>query len=192
MRMPKILRLSALLTSVLSSAAAFSQPLGLGKPISASDFAEWNIDIEPDGAGLPPGSGTSDQGAPIFADNCAACHGDGGRGAQTTTSGAPAAPAVVSDIQRNGIDDTTLTIANYWPYATTLFDYIRRSMPWTSPRSLTDEQVYALTAYILAQNKLIDSKQAINAQTLPKVQMPNRDGFTPRFPNLMPHVQPME
>jgi S-disulfanyl-L-cysteine oxidoreductase SoxD len=90
-------------------------------------------------------------------------------------------------MKRNGIDDTTLTIANYWPYATTLFDYIRRSMPWTSPRSLTDDQVYALTAYILAQNKLIDAEQVINAQTLPKVQMPNRNGFIPRFPERMPH-----
>ena len=81
------------------------------------------------------------------------------------------------EAKRNGIDDTTLTIANYWPDATTLFDYIRRSMPWTSPRSLTDDQVYAPTAYILAQTKLIDAKQVINAQTLPKVQMPNRNGL---------------
>ena len=108
--------------------AASAQNLNLGKPISPTDFAAWDIDVEPDGAGLPPGSGTSDQGAPIFAEQCSACHGEGGKGAQTTTSGAPAAPAVVSDMKRNGIDDTTLTIANYWPYATTLFDYIRRSM----------------------------------------------------------------
>jgi hypothetical protein len=79
-----------------------------------------------------------------------------------------------------------LSIANYWPYATTLFDYIRRSMPWTTPRSLTDEQVYALTVYILAQNKLIDAAQVIDARTLPKVQMPNRNGFIPRFPERMP------
>ena len=166
---------------------AFAQGLNLGKPISPADFAGWDIDVEPDGSGLPPGSGTFDQGAPIFADNCSACHGEGGKGAQTTTSGAPAAPPVVSAVKRNGIDDTTLTIANYWPYATTLFDYIRRSMPWTSPHSLTDDQVYALTAYILAQNHLIDGKQVINAQTLPKVEMPNRNGFTPRFPERTPH-----
>jgi mono/diheme cytochrome c family protein len=164
-----------------------AQALNLGKPISQADLAPWDIDVEPSGAGLPTGSGTSAQGAPIFAEQCAACHGEGGKGAQTTTSGAPAAPAVVSDMRRNGIDDTTLTIANYWPYATTLFDYIRRSMPWTSPRSLTDDQVYALTAYILAQNHLIDAKQVINAQTLPKVEMPNRNGFIPRFPERMPH-----
>jgi S-disulfanyl-L-cysteine oxidoreductase SoxD len=187
MLMHKIFVFTVICTFAFGGDAVFGQTLNLGKPISPADFAAWDIDVEPDGAGLPPGSGTSDQGASIFADNCSACHGDGGRGAQTTTSGAPSAPPVVSDVKRNGIDDTTLTIANYWPYATTLFDYIRRSMPWTAPRSLTDDQVYALTAYILAQNHLIDAKQVINAQTLPKVQMPNRNGFTPRFPELIPH-----
>jgi S-disulfanyl-L-cysteine oxidoreductase SoxD len=186
MRMHKILLYSALWTFAFGVSAVLAQGVNLGKAISPANLAPWDIDIEPSGAGLPAGGGTSDQGASIFADNCAACHGDGGRGAATTTSGAPAAPPVVSDTKRNGIDDTTLTIANYWPYATTLFDYIRRAMPWTSPRTLTDEQVYALTAYILAQNKLIDVKQVINAQTLPKVQMPNRNGFIPRFPERMP------
>src|SRR5580692_5026976 len=184
---PKIALLSAALTVAFGSSVALGAGRNVGKPVSQADAAAWDIDIEPSGAGLPPGSGTSDQGASIFAEQCSACHGDGGRGASTTTSGAPAAPPVVSDVKRNGIDDTTLSIANYWPYATTLFDYIRRSMPWTMPRSLTDDQVYALTAYILAQNKLIDAKQVINAQTLPKVQMPNRNGFTPRFPERMPY-----
>jgi S-disulfanyl-L-cysteine oxidoreductase SoxD len=182
----KILILSVTMTFALGSAVAFGAGPNLGKPIAPADFAQWDIDVEPSGAGLPPGSGTSDQGAPIFAEQCAACHGEGGRGATTTSSGAPAAPPVVSDVKRNGIDDTTLTIANYWPYATTLFDYIRRSMPWPSPRSLTDDQVYALTAYILALNKLIDPKLVINAQTLAKVQMPNRNGFIPRFPERIP------
>jgi len=186
MRMHKILLLSGWWTFTFGVGVVFGEGPNLGKPISPADIAAWDIDIEPDGTGLPAGSGTSDQGASIFADQCAACHGDGGRGATTTQSGAPAAPPVVSDVKRNGIDDATTTIANYWPYATTLFDYIRRAMPWTSPRSLTNDQVYALTAYILAQNKLIDAKQAINAQTLPKVQMPNRNGFIVRFPERMP------
>jgi S-disulfanyl-L-cysteine oxidoreductase SoxD len=186
MFMHKVLLCSVICVLTFGAEAASVRSLNLGKPISAADLAPWDIDVQPDGAGLPPGSGTSDQGAPIFANNCAACHGEGGKGAQTTTSGAPAAPPVASNVKRNGIDDTTLTIANYWPYATTLFDYIRRSMPWTSPRSLTDDQVYALTAYILAQNKLIDAKQVIDAKTLPKVAMPNRNGFIPRFPERMP------
>jgi len=186
MRTHRTVLLAALLSLAFTSGAVFGQGPKLGKPISPADFAAWDIDIEPSGAGLPAGSGTSDRGAMVFADQCALCHGDGGKGATTTKSGAPAAPPVVSDVKRNGIDDTTLTIANYWPYATTLFDYIRRAMPWTSPRSLSDDDVYALTAYILAQNKLIDAKQVINAQTLPKVQMPNRNGFIPRFPERMP------
>jgi mono/diheme cytochrome c family protein len=182
----KIVGVAAALTLVLGCGAAVGGGPDLGKPISAADMVQWNIDIEPSGAGLPAGSGTSGQGAAIFAQQCAACHGEGGSGAATTASGAPAAPPVVSDAKRNGIDDTTLTITNYWPYATTLFDYIRRSMPWTSPRSLTDDQVYALTAYILAQNKLIDQNEVVNAQTLPNVRMPNRNGFIPRFPERMP------
>jgi cytochrome c len=146
------LLLSSLSTVVFGVGAALGQGPNLGRPISQADIAAWDIDIEPSGAGLPAGSGTAVQGAPIFEEQCSACHGEGGKGATTTASGAPAAPPVVSDIKRKGIDDTTLSIANYWPYATTLFDYIRRSMPWTTPRSLTDDQVYALTAYILAEN----------------------------------------
>jgi mono/diheme cytochrome c family protein len=186
MRMHRIMLLSGF-SFAIGIGAAFGEGRNLGRPIVPADMAPWDIDIEPSGAGLPAGSGTFDQGAAIFADACAACHGDGGKGATTTTSGAPAAPPVVSDMKRSGIDDTTLTIANFWPYAPPLFDYIRRAMPWTSPRSLTDDQVYALTAYILAENKLIDAKQVINAQTLPKVQMPNRKGFIIRFPESTPH-----
>jgi S-disulfanyl-L-cysteine oxidoreductase SoxD len=183
----RVMLLPVIMGTAILTNAAFGAGPNLGMPISAADSSGWDIDVEPSGAGLPPGSGTSAQGAPVFAEQCAACHGDGGRGISTTTSGAPAAPPVVSDQKRVGINDTTTTIANYWPYSTTLFDYIRRAMPWTSPRSLTDDQVYALTAYILAQNKLIDSKETMNAQSLPKVRMPNRDGFIPRFPDLMPH-----
>ena len=178
--------LAGFCTFVFCIGTALAQGPNLGKPISQADIAAWDIDVEPSGVGLPAGSGTAAQGATIFEEQCSACHGEGGKGASTTTSGAPAAPPVVSDIKRKGIDDTTLSIANYWPYATTLFDYIRRSMPWTTPRSLTDDQVYALTAYILAENKLIDAQQVVDAQSLPKVQMPNRDGFIPRFPERMP------
>jgi hypothetical protein len=166
MRTHKMLLLSGLCTLAIGTGVAFGEGRNLGRPMVPADMAPWDIDIEPSGEGLPVG--------------------DGGRGATTTTSGAPAAPPVVSDMKRSGIDDTTLTIANFWPYAPPLFDYIRRAMPWTSPRSLTDDQVYALTAYILAENKLIDAKQVINAQALPKVQMPNRNGFIPRFPESTP------
>jgi S-disulfanyl-L-cysteine oxidoreductase SoxD len=186
MRMPSVFLISALWTVTLGSGATHAESPNLGKPITPADLAEWDIDIEPSGAGLPPGSGTSEQGAAVFADKCALCHGDGGKGGVFLGKGAPAAPALVEDKKINGIDGSTTTIANYWPYATTLFDYIRRAMPWTEPRSLTDQEVYVLTAYLLAQNKLIDVSMAIDAQTLPKVQMPNRNGFIPRFPERTP------
>ena len=182
--------LSVLWMSLLAILPAFAADAGspnLGTPITAGDAARWDIEILADGTGLPPGEGTAAQGAPIFATKCSACHGDNGRGTAAWRSGAPAPPALVSDQKRKGMDASTNTIANYWPYAPPLFDYIRRAMPWNEPRSLTDHEVYALTAYILAESKLINAGQVINARTLPKVMMPNRDGFLPRFPELMPH-----
>jgi S-disulfanyl-L-cysteine oxidoreductase SoxD len=187
MRMRNALLLAAVPAFAIGLGSAHAEGPNLGKPISPADIAAWEIDVEPSGAGLPPGSGTAAQGAKIFADNCALCHGDGGRGGVAMgNSGAPAAPAVVDDQKIAGIDERTTTIANYWPYAPPLFDYIRRAMPWTSPRSLSDNDAYALTAFILAENKLIDPALTIDAQTLPKVPMPNRDGFIPKFPEEMP------
>jgi len=168
------LRLAALL---VASAPAMAAGPNLGQPLTHGDLAAWEIHVYPDGKGLPPGSGTMAQGAPIFAQKCAHCHGEAGKGAvNAALVGAPPIKTI----------DATRTIANFWPYATTVFDYIRRAMPWQSPRTLTNDEVYALTAYILALNKLIGENDVMNAETLPQVKMPNRDGFTPRFPNLMP------
>jgi len=147
---------------------------GLGKPITESDLRLWDISILPDGTGLPPGSGTPAQGARIYLAKCLACHGETGKGGINA--------ALVGGAPITGVDSQKF-IANFWPYATTVFDYIRRAMPWQQPRSLTDEEVYALTAYILALNKLIGENDTMNAQTLPKVKMPNRDGFIIRFPD---------
>jgi cytochrome c len=146
--------------------------------VSEADIAAWDISILPDGTGLPAGSGTPEQGAKIFATKCALCHGPEGKGgtAAAVVGGAPLT---------NGID-TPKTIANFWPYATTLFDFTRRAMPWQQPRTLTNDEVYALTAYILSLNKIIGPSDTMNAQTLPKVRMPNRDGFVVRFPEKMP------
>jgi S-disulfanyl-L-cysteine oxidoreductase SoxD len=160
----------------VAAGSAFAETPHLGKPISEADISAWDISIQPDGTGLPKGSGTSAQGAVIFAEKCAACHGDNGKG------GGPAA-ALVDDRPLAGISAASKTIRNFWPYATTVFDFIRRAMPFPSPRSLTDDEVYALTAYILAQNKLIGETEAMNAETLPKVKMPNRDNFIIRFPD---------
>lgn len=157
---------------------ASAQTPNLGTPIAPGDIAAWDISIMPDGAGLPPGSGTPAEGARIFAQKCAACHGENGAGGRN-------AALIGGDPLTSGID-TTKTIANFWPYATTLFDFTRRAMPWNRPRTLTNDEVYALTAYILALNKIIGDNDAMNATTLPKVRMPNRDGFIVRFPDKMP------
>ena len=145
----------------------------LGQPITPADLAPWDISVMPDGTGLPPGNGTAVQGASIFQAKCAACHGENGKGgeAASVTAGAPRATL-----------DGGKTIANFWPYATTLFDFIRRAMPVNAPRTLSDQEVYALTAYLLSLNKLIGENDVIDAQTLPRVQMPNRDNFIIRFP----------
>jgi len=146
----------------------------LGREITPQDLAAWDITIFPDGTNLPPGSGRPAEGAKIFAEKCSACHGDNGAGgiAGQLVGGPPKATL-----------DGGKTIANFWPYATTVFDFIRRAMPYTAPRSLTDHEVYALTAYLLAANKLIGEDDEINARTLPQVKMPNRDNFIIRFPD---------
>jgi len=148
----------------------------LGQPITEAELASWNINVLPDGRNLPRGSGTAAQGAPIFAQKCAMCHGEHGKGGiSSALVGAPPMTSMSSP----------KTIANFWPYATTLFDFIRRAMPYQSPRSLSDGEVYALVAYLLAANKLIAEGEAMDAASLPKVRMPNRDGFIPRFPEKM-------
>ena len=166
-------RLIALLLALGASTAIAAGP-NLGKPLTAAELAAWDISIQPDGTGLPPGSGTPAQGAKIFAQKCALCHGENGKGG---TSAALVGGAPLT----NGIE-TPKTIANFWGYSTTVFDFIRRAMPWQQPRTLSNDEVYALTAYILSINKLIGENDAMNAETLPKVKMPNRDGFIIRFP----------
>ena len=165
------------LALLMLSSSAFAGGPNLGQPISHAELAAWDINALPDGTNLPRGSGTFAQGAPIFAQKCAHCHGEAGKGGvNAALVGAPPIKSM----------DSTKTIANFWPYATTIFDFIRRSMPWQQPRSLSDNEVYALTAYILAENKIIGQSDSMNAETLPKVRMPNRDNFIPRFPDRMP------
>ena len=174
MSMRNLTVVTCALAIAIGTGAALAETPSLGKPISQADLAEWDINILPDGTNLPLGSGTATDGAKIFAEKCALCHGDNGQGghAARLVGGPPKASL-----------DGGKTIANYWPYATTLFDFIRRAMPFTQPRSLTDEEVYSLVAYLLASNKLIGENDEINATTLPKVRMPNRDNFVVQFPD---------
>jgi mono/diheme cytochrome c family protein len=163
---------------LLTTGAALAQDSGLGKPLSESDIKPWDIAVLPDGGNLPAGSGTPAQGAKIFAEKCAACHGEAAKGGV-----APYWPALIGGQPlTNGID-TVKTIANYYAYPTTIFDYVRRAMPYNKPRSLSDDEVYALTAYLLALNKLIGDGDVMDAKTLPQVKMPNRDNFIMPYPD---------
>jgi S-disulfanyl-L-cysteine oxidoreductase SoxD len=143
---------------------------GYGRAASAAEIAALDIDVAPDGAGLPPGRGTVAQGRTIYVAQCAACHGAQGEGVRG-----------VGDrlVGTEPIDSTgwNRTLGNYWPYATTVFDYIRRAMPFDRPGTLTDEQVYALTAYLLHLNEIVPADAIMDARTLPQVIMPARDRF---------------
>jgi cytochrome c len=168
MRKGFFLALALALAFGMGTAVAADGP-GLGKPVTEADLALWDISIGPDGKGLPPGSGTPAQGAAIYAQKCELCHGKGGHGGRNSVL----APEP---------GKTARTMASYVPHATTIFDFTRRAMPWPQPKSLTNDEVYALTAYILALNKIIGDNETMNAETLPKVKMPNRDGFISRYP----------
>jgi len=156
------------------AAAASAQSPQLGQPIAPADIAPWDISIGPDGAGLPPGRGTAALGEAIYAAQCQACHGEKGAGRPNDAlaggkgSLAPGKPPIK-------------TVGSYWPYATTLFDYIRRAMPFQESKSLNPDQVYAVSAYILHLNEIVGRDDVLDSETLPKVKMPNRDGFIP-FP----------
>jgi cytochrome c len=154
-----------------AQAASRGQPQAphLGTPMSKTEVAKWDLTVFPDGRGLPPGHGTAKEGRAIYVQKCASCHGREGQGgiAEDLISG-PHPPTA---------DNPSKAIGSYWPYATTIFDFIRRSMPPSAPGSLSSDEIYALTAYLLAANEIITESSEMNAQSLPKVKMPNRDGF---------------
>jgi cytochrome c len=170
--------IGAAILAIAAAAAVAADNPQFGRPVTPEEIAAWDISIGPDGAGLPPGKGTVAQGEKVFAAKCQGCHGEKGEGRPNDRlvggrgSLAPDKGPVVK------------TIGSYWPYATTLFDYVRRAMPWDRPKSLTDEEVYGVAAYLLYLNGVIGQDDVLDAQSLPKVKMPNREGFTafPRWP----------
>jgi cytochrome c len=170
--------LSGAALTVLLAAQCLGQGPELGQVTPATDIAAWDISISSDGVGLPPGGGTAKQGEVIYAAKCASCHGEKGGG----NSDEP-----VSDVSAGPLVGGHGTLAgnrgvSYWPYATIIFDYVRRAMPWGAPKSLTDQEVYSLTAYLLQLNGIIGEADVINAHTLPKARMPNRDNFIRIYP----------
>jgi mono/diheme cytochrome c family protein len=145
-----------------------------GQPIAPADLAPWDISVGPDGAGLPPGRGTPREGEAVYTAKCQACHGEKGVGRPNDV--------LVGGFGTIASDRPALkTVGSYWPYAVTLFDYVRRAMPYYETKALTNDEVYAVAAYILHLNGVIGADDALDAQSLPKVKMPNRDGFIP-FP----------
>jgi S-disulfanyl-L-cysteine oxidoreductase SoxD len=154
--------------------ALAQQGPGLGTAITPEDLAPWDISIQPNGDGLPPGSGDAAKGAEIYAVKCIACHGEEGAGGPNDRLvGGQGTLMQLAQVR---------TIGSYWPHASTVFDYIRRAMPFQSPQSLTNDEAYALTAYLLALNGIIDEDEVINARTLRRVEMPNKDGFILAYP----------
>ena len=151
--------------------AAHAQGYGLGRPATDQEIAGWNIDVKADGSGLPAGSGTAVRGAALYAQQCVACHGVKGAGG--------AANKLAGGFGTLNTPGAQKTIGSFWPYATTVFDYVRRAMPHNAPQSLSNDEVYALTAYLLNINGVIGENDEMNARTLPKVQMPNHAGFKP-------------
>ncbi len=168
----------ALIASALSSAAVAQSSqirYGFGADVSPQELAKY-FAIPPDGHGLPPGSGTAAAGAKVYADTCAACHGDKMQGNPAKGIGGDRLTGGRGSLATK---TTIKTVESYWPYATTLFDYVKRAMPFSAPGSLKDDDVYAVVAYILSEAKIIKPTDTMNAQTLPKVAMPNKDGFIP-------------
>ena len=168
-----------LLTAAFLSNTALGQTAtgpNLGQEISAQDLATWDISIPPSGEGLPEGSGSAAEGEAVYMAKCANCHGEKGTGKP-----APADP-LAGGIGSLATPEALKTVGSYWPHATTLFDYTRRAMPLNEPQSLSNDELYAVSAYVLWLNDIVDKDQRLDATTLPQVEMPNRDGFVSAWP----------
>lgn len=168
--MSRSVRLALLLACLALPALAQEKRLGLGQPLSEREIAGWAISVRPDGTGLPPGRGTVKAGEAIYQDKCASCHGDFGEGTGRW-------PAMAGGNGSLAAEEPLKTVGSYWPFATTLFDYIRRTMPWGDAQSLSVDETYAVTAYVLHLNDLLDAKAELSQVSLPQVKMPNAGAF---------------
>jgi len=165
------LALAALLLAAPLGAAANAGKLGLGTEATAEQIRAWDIDVRPDGQGLPPGKGTVKQGEELFQQQCASCHGEFGEGKDRW-------PVLAGGLGSLTHDRPDKTVGSFWPEASTVFDYIKRAMPFGNAQSLTDDQIYALTAYILNLNDVIkDTGFELNQSNFKSIRMPNKDGF---------------
>jgi S-disulfanyl-L-cysteine oxidoreductase SoxD len=165
---------AAALAACAGQQPAPGKPPAFGAAASAEEIARFDISIPPSGAGLPKGGGSARQGLQVYEQKCMACHGAKGAGKP--------ADALAGGAGSLASRTPVRTVGSFWPYATTLFDYVRRAMPITNPLSLSDDEVYAVSAYVLFLNGIVDENAVMNAQTLPQVKMPNRDGFVSDWP----------
>jgi mono/diheme cytochrome c family protein len=152
-----------------------AEPYGFGRPATPQEITGWDIDVSPSGAGLSPGRGDVRQGEAIFALKCAGCHGGHGEGKPMDR--------LVGGVGTLRDKKPEKTVGSFWPYATTLFDYVRRAMPLNAPQSLSPDEVYAVSAYVLYLNGIVPQDETLDAETLAKVKMPNRDGFVSAYPS---------
>lgn len=152
---------------------AFAQTGRVGRPASPETIKSMDLTIFPDGRGLPAGSGTAAKGKDVFKEKCAVCHNEKGEGREGQY------PALVGGIGSINTAKPVKTVGSYWPYATTVFDYVRRAMPYDQPGTLKSDEIYAAVAFVLNANGIIGENDELNAASLPKVKMPNRDGFVP-------------
>jgi cytochrome c len=157
------------ISTIWVGASYAQEAYGIGRLAMPSEIAGWDIDVSPDGRGLPPGHGGVQEGKAIFAAKCAACHGDQGQGKPMDR--------LVGGIGTIGAEKPVKTVGSYWPYATTLYDFVNRAMPFDAPQSLSHDEVYAVSAYVLFLNHLVPEDMVLDAKTLPEVQMPSRKAF---------------
>lgn len=159
----------AILAGIWANGARAQSSYGIGRPATAAEIAGWNIDVGHDGSNLPTGSGSVGHGREVYAQQCASCHGDKGEGG--------VGDRLAGGQGTIGTAKPVRTVGSYWPYAPTLFDYIRRAMPQNAPQSLSDDDVYAVSAYILNLNGLVGADATLDAKSLAAIRMPNRDKF---------------
>lgn len=171
-RLAKMVYVVLLMTMLMAAVPASAEVggYGIGTPATSDEIAGWDIDIRPDGKGLPPGSGSVEDGEMMYEEKCASCHGSFGEGVGRYP--------VLSGGEGTLTDERPeKTVGSYWPYASTLWDYIHRAMPFPQPQSMTDDEVYAITAYVLYLNDLVEDDFVLTADSLASVEMPNKDGF---------------
>jgi cytochrome c len=175
MRFSRSLAFGILLLAAQVALAQAPSYSNIGRAATKEEIAAWDISIGPDGKGLPEGHGTSKEGAAIFAEKCAVCHGPEGQGGKI----GPRVVGGIADTETLTTLKPVRTVGGYWPYATSVWDFIRRAMPRGQSGTLTPNEVYAVTAFILYKSNIIQEGDVLDQKTLPKVQMPNRNGFVP-------------